>query len=271
MTVSGQIVVFVHVPKTAGTTVLRILEREYGADALLTLYDSTFGDELSTLPAARLAGIRAVAGHFYFGVHQDTSLPCRYFTFLRDPVERIVSHYHFVRGQPDHYLHGAATRLGLREYVEVCGGAEPNNDQTRLLAGRNAAPADGISSPEMLPAAKLNLERHDVVGLTEAFDASLLLLQRSFGWRAPFYRKQNVSRPGRARRLDGATREAIFEYNALDLELYRHARERFEQQLAEAGGERFARQVRRFTRLNTVYGGVHRFGSAAKRRLVPTA
>jgi hypothetical protein len=264
MTVSGQIVVFVHVPKTAGTTVLQILEREYGADALLTLYDSTFGDELSTLPAARLAGIRAVAGHFYFGVHQDTSLPCRYFTFLRDPVERIVSHYHFVRGQPDHYLHGAATRLGLREYVEVCGGAEPNNDQTRLLAGRETASPDGTCTPEMLSVAKRNLDRHDVVGLTEEFDQSLLLLANAFDWRRPYYVKQNVSRrSGSREELDDVTRAAIIACNSLDVELYRYGRELFERQVAEH--EALSRELRTFARANRLYCGLVRLRSAARR------
>jgi hypothetical protein len=259
------VLIFLHLPKTAGSTVVHILEREYGRDAVLPLYDSTFGDEVAELTADQAAHTRVIAGHFYFGVHEHVPGRCRYFTFLRDPVRRIVSHYHFVRGQPKHYLHDAATNMSLGSYVEFCGAAEPNNDQTRLLAGRKTASAEGTCMPEMLPVAKRNLDRHDVVGLTEEFDRSLLLLAHTFGWQRPYYVKQNVSRRrGRRGELDDETRAAILTSNSLDVELYRYGRELFEQQLAEHR-EALSRELRTFVRANGLYGGLVRLRSVARR------
>lgn len=259
------VLIFLHLPKTAGSTVVRILEREYGSDAVLPLYDSTFGDEVAELAADEAARTRAIAGHFYFGVHEHVPGRCRYFTFLREPIGRIVSHYHFVRGQPKHYLHEAATSMSIASYVEFCGDAEPNNDQTRLLAGRETAPPDGTCTPEMLPVAKRNLDRHDVVGLTDEFDRSLLLLAQAFGWRRPYYVKENVSRRGRRREeLDDETRGAIVARNALDVELYRYGRELFERQVAEHD-EALSRELRTFVRANGLYGGLVRLRSVARR------
>ena len=141
--------------------------------------------------------------------------------------------------------------MTLEEYVESCGAAEPNNDQTRLLAGRELATADGSWSPEMLPAAVHNLDEHFAVGLTERFDASLIAMRELLGWRRPFYVSRNVgTRPNDVLHAD--TRELIAAYNALDVELYRHARERFELQIARRGRS-FARRVRTFSRLNALY------------------
>jgi hypothetical protein len=261
------ILIFLHLPKTAGSTLLRILERQYGSDAVLGLYESTFGDEVATLTPEQRGSTRVIAGHFYFGVHQHLWGPWSYLTFLRDPVERVVSHYHFVRRQPEHYLYEAALAMSLPEYVRFCGEAEPNNDQTRLLAGGAMASGDGTSAPAMLPAAKRNLDSHAAVGLTEAFDASLVLMRRVLGWGRPFYVSQNVGEQRSAiQSVSADEREVIRTYNALDVELYRHACERFGRDVA-AQGDAFAREVRMFRSLNPLYGRLQGLTSARVRRL----
>ena len=262
------ILVFLHIPKTAGSTLVSFLEREYGPGAVLDLYDSTFGDEVAALTPEEIGRIRVVAGHFYFGVHERLPGPCHYLTFLRDPVERVVSHYRFVQRQPEHYLHEAASTLSLPEYVRSCGTAEPNNDQTRLLAGRKLASGDGGSSRAMLPLAKRNLDRHAVIGLTEAFDASLLLMRRVFDWSRPFYVSRNIG--DRRELVDPDTRELILSHNELDAELYRYGRERFENEIREQG-EAFARELRVFRGLNRVYGRTRTLTSAARARRSPAS
>jgi hypothetical protein len=251
-----EILIFLHIPKTAGSTVVHVLEQQYGLEGLLKMYDSTFGDEVAALSDEELSRTRAIVGHFYFGLHNRLPRPCRYLTFLREPVERVVSHYEFARRRPEHYLHQQASTMSLPDYVRFCGAAEPNNDQTRLLADREMASTDGTCSPAMLSAAKRNLGLHAAVGFTEEFDTSLVLMRRVFGWRRPFYVRHNV----RGRRLDeplpGHVREVIEVHNSLDIELYRHARDRFRDLVAEQG-ERLDREVRVFRQLNALYGRLH--------------
>jgi hypothetical protein len=261
----GDLLVFLHLPKTGGSTVVRILEREYGRDAVLGLYDAV--DLAGGLTEDDLAGARVIVGHFPFGVVARLPRPATYMTFLRDPVERVVSHYRFARRHPDHYLHELASTQGLADYVRACGEAEPNNDQTRLLAGDGSSSGDGGSSPELLARAKLNLERHAAVGLTEAFDASLVVMRRIFGWRRPLYAPVNVSRPDRAGTgpLPAVVREAIDAHNALDRELYGHAQQLFAEQVARHGA-RFESELRAFRRLNAVHRRLHSFASFSGRR-----
>lgn len=93
----------------------------------------------------------------------------------------------------------------------------------------------------------------EVVGLTERFDESILLLQRAFGWRRPFYEKKNVGAVRRQKdELPAATRDLIARHNALDLELYEFARDRFEKSIAQLGAN-FPSDLRRFRRMNSYY------------------
>jgi len=252
------VLVFVHVPRTAGTTFTGILERLYGRDAMLELYGSGPGEALEALGPERAAGIRVVVGHVAYGVHEELPWPCRYVTFLRDPVDRIVSHHRYVRSRPDHYLHEAAARMSLAEYVESCGPYEPNNDQTRLWAGVERGP----SEPEMLPVAKGNLAGA-VVGLTHRFDASIVLMRRLLGWRLPFYVPRNVTGRGSDEAdLEPEVRDLIVARNALDVELFSFAAERFERQIGRLGPG-FGWEVRAFRALNALYRGARRPGSGA--------
>lgn len=252
------LVLFMHLPRTAGTTFVQILERQYGPNGVLRAYDVAPGAAWRALPDERRSEIRAVVGHFAYGAHEGLPPGSRYLSFLRDPVERVVSHYRYVRAQPDHYLHESATGLTLAEYVESCGANEPNNDQTRLWAGAE----HGACSPELLPVAKANLEGA-VIGLTAEFDASVMLIRRLLGWRLPLYVPRNAAgRRSPVPGLDADVRELILARNALDLELYAFAAERFENRVREAG-RRFGRDVSAFRALNALYRGFHRSRSLA--------
>lgn len=232
----------------------RVLERQYGSSGVFTLFDSCFGEELAALSQSELEQINVLTGHLYFGVHTYLPRPVSYFTILRDPVERVISHYYYVLHEPQHYLFPLAQKVSLREYVIACGSAEPNNNQTRLLAGRDLLPDDGSCMPEMLPVAQENLRKHfRLIGLTEDFDRSLILMKKAFGWRNPYYNRQNVSRDRPLKtELSAETLETIRSYNELDLQLYQCAKESFQNLLAKQG-DSFEHEVSLFRKLNRVY------------------
>jgi hypothetical protein len=139
--------------------------------------------------------------------------------------------------------------MSLEDYVRSGIALETDNSQIRALSGDRAA-AFGGCTPEMLAQAKRNIEAHfTVTGLTERFDESLILLKRAFGWSNVHYVRANVS-PRKDPVPPGALR-AIEEQNALDLELYRWATERFDAAIAADAG--FADEYARFRRSNALY------------------
>lgn len=190
------------------------------------------------LPDGRRAGIRLIHGtHIEYGIGETLSLPVATFTMLREPVNRALSHYYFSKekrlppddpGLPGH----------MTDHVEA-------NLQTRLLAGPQDM--DALLPPgEMLARARQNLRACAAVGLTERFDESLLLYQKAFGWRRPYYRIQNVGRtrpPKEA--MPAEILRGIEDENRLDAALYETARELFEAGV-RGYGPNFKRDLRRF-------------------------
>lgn len=99
-----QTVVFVHIPKTAGTTLHLVIERQYHPRKVVSIYtDEENADQINRLqnfPATQKQKIKVIKGHTFFRWHQLLSQPCAYFTLLRNPIERFISNYYFLLMQP---------------------------------------------------------------------------------------------------------------------------------------------------------------------------
>ncbi len=154
----------------------------------------------ASLPEAERARLRLIMGHMTFGLHEALPRPSTYVTLLREPLALIVSQYHHVRRHEGHILHEAAQEYpDLASYVRSGISLEMDNSQTRAFAGDSTTPFGGCTQA-MLDRAKANLaDAFSVVGLTERFDESLVLMERAFGWTKLRYVTVNVD-PGRSRR-----------------------------------------------------------------------
>ena len=246
--------IFLHIPKTAGTTLHRIIDRQYPPEARHWITRHDVGVEaFKRLPLSHRAALRMVRGHIPFGVHEYIPRPARYWTILRRPIERLISYYYFVQREPEHYLYDYANTPGmtLRRYLEERVSLQTDNFQTRLISGIWTDVGYGECDEATLGLAKKNLEEHfALVGLTERFDESLMLLKRTFGWGDVFYKRRNVTE-GRPRReaLPAETVAVLRAHNQLDLELYAFAKELFEKQVRDRGPF-FALSVKRFQLVN---------------------
>ena len=247
-------VVFLHIGKTGGTTLRRVLRRQYPESEMMVVRararprEETLAD-FAKLPEVERARPRLILGHTVFGLHELVPRPSTYITLLRRPVSLVLSQYGFVRRTPGHRHHQAAQGMGLEEYLASGLAQEMNNSQTRALAGAVDVPY-GENPPELLELAKRNVEEHfRVVGLTERFDESLVLFGLAFGWSRLSYVRANVA----SKRVvpSPAGLAEIERLNALDLELYDWAEQRL--QAAIDREPRFAAAYARFERRNRLY------------------
>lgn len=251
-------VIYLHVPKAAGTTLNNVIQRQYPRGTVFILNGQrphVGWAEFQRLPEGERARFRVVLGHMTFGLHEHLPQPCTYVTILRDPVERLISMYYYVLQKPLHYLYTTVTtrRMSLADFVRSGLSPEIDNCQTRLLAG---APVFGVGpgfaecSGEMLEQAKANLQQFAVVGLCEQFDESLLLLKHTLGWKFPLYQRENVTRGRPVREsISEEELELIAAHNQWDIELYMHAKNLFEQLIARQGSA-FYRELAAFRWLN---------------------
>jgi hypothetical protein len=254
-TQTQQTVIFLHIPRTAGTTLNRIIDRHYRKDFIYTLWIDGSLDVFKELNSTRRSEIRVLRGHAGFGLHKFVPGTAAYFTILRNPIERAISYYYFIRRTPHHYCYDLATSddMDLKGFLESKADPMADNAQTRLIAGLETGQEIGFGecTEELLEAAKRNLrENISVVGLTEEFDTTLLLLRKAFGWQRLFYARQNVSvnRPPK-RALSQATLHAITDTNTLDLKLYQYAQELFKEQVRQQEAS-FANEVAAFQAAN---------------------
>jgi len=274
------LILFIHIPKTAGNTMRAILRRQYGRAASLETHwgpdmppvphlvltadipylTPWYKDRIQPgqpwypeplplaaqrfqgLPEERRCQIRVIRGHMTFGLDHYLPGPTAYFTLLRHPVDHVLSAYYYS-------THQVPPVAGLYEQITA---RIEGNMQTWIMAG----PHDRDVQPppdEMLEQARHNLGACAVVGLTERFDETLLLLRRAFGWRWPFYAHRNVNkkRPP-ASAIPAEVRHRIEADNALDVALYAAACERFEALIA-AYGPSFQRDLRLFRTLNAAW------------------
>src|ERR1044071_1730256 len=275
---------FLHIPKAAGTTLHSVIERQFQPAVTYTIpgADSPQGiKEFIELPPEQRAKIRLLKGHMPYGLHKYLSVPATYITMLRDPVDRVVSHYYFVRRSPgvSHHSEVSSGRMGLDDFVRERASIGANNDQTRLISGVEKvnrklwSGGEGVNEEpgdtDILEIAKANIRDHFThVGLAENFDESLLLLRRRLGWRNVYYVKQNVTK-GRLskRQVPRETLSLIEKHNELDMALYEYARARFEEEIKEQGTG-FASELRRFQRNNKVYAAAWR-GYLLTRSTIP--
>jgi len=232
-------VIFLHVPKTAGTTLHHILERCYPRNQICSFKDPNYRSELENfqkLSTETREAYRLIKGHLSFGFHRHLPGRSTYITFLREPVARALSFYHYARSHPEHYLYPLLgddhvdLKILLRQRTPTT--HELFNLQTSMVAGDEWDDPERPADRAALERAKQNLRSHfDVVGLTEEFDTSLGLLRRRFGWKVRFYTRKNVTRrKDQIDNLDPETHSLVREANALDIELYQFARELFDAQ-----------------------------------------
>jgi hypothetical protein len=231
---ADRLVIFLHLPKAAGSTLTRVIGQQYrrgeirnlgGKDRAVALQEAA---DLTRPPAQ----IRIITGHVPFGVHRAVHGEFTYITLLRDPVDRLLSHFHFARQLASHPMHGdiASGKLTVLDVARRLA-----NMQTRYLAGPDAE-ADNASDAARLARAKENLSNHfSVAGVVERFDEALMLMQRRLGWKVRAFTNSNVGRARSKKAADAGERAAIRALNPQDQELYEWVAARFEEDLAREG------------------------------------
>ena len=220
---------FLHLPKTAGMTLRSILERVYAEHGVEFLTNK--GGELRAFAQRPLEARRRVAllgGHIPWGA--QAAIPgARAITVLRDPVERVISFYHFTKRAPNTLHHTAINEGGLTLADCVESGLLDGelNLQTTMLGDRRAPTPDAL-----LASAKRNLRACAAFGLAERFTESMEYMARELNWPEVDWESRNVTqgRP-RAADLDTGLVDRIRAGAALDAALHADAVELFERRV----------------------------------------
>lgn len=235
---------FTHIPKTAGKLITDIVEKQFAEEErFLFLFDDTFYDEYKKQRGTeRYQKLRFFAGHLSYDLIELVA-PDYTFTFLRDPVDRVLSSYFYWRqvhiNDKTTDFDGNLCDLIVREvdweddlmrhlHSPYTGKSlELLNAQTWQIASNlyNRQPWTEI---EILKRAKKHLDSFDFVGIYEDLESDIIALFQEQGWPVPsnFHRVNRTEERKQISELSPGILKAIRSANQLDIELYNYALER---------------------------------------------
>lgn len=212
----------VHLPKTAGKSFQAALRTRFG-DSLIedygTLPMNTPGYERNRAAIEAglrnadhdFAGVECIHGHFLPVKYLLMSVrrPVRFVTWMRDPVQRLLSNYHYwqrtYRPDASPTLHRRVVEEGW-SLERFCLGEEMRNMYAQFLWG---FPAENL----------------DFIGITEFYDDDLAYFARRYLGVAVEPQRVNVGR-GAAYDVNEDLRARTEAFHERDVELYRRALDR---------------------------------------------
>jgi hypothetical protein len=228
----SEAVYFLHIEKTAGTSVHKfLLDRLSKTD----LCPARLIDHLEGTSAESLRPYRVFSGHFTGGLADFLGLPLKTVTLLRDPVQRSISQYAHIRRDPLAEHHELAQGLSLREFC-LHPATQPliQDYQARCLAGeaqdvpfrqvvRANMPRSDFEREQLLRRARARLADCAAVGVTEHLTATWQAFCSALGleWSgtAP-YENPSYNRP---KTIDRETLTIIRDLTQCDAILHKEA------------------------------------------------
>jgi hypothetical protein len=216
----------VHMPKTAGMSFRATLEEHYGegfaydyadyplAHAPIDRHRRVLQASLEAL-GREFSATECIHGHFLPVKYLllGDKLDCRYVTWMREPVARLVSHYHywFRTYDPESDLTSPLHRRVVEEGWSLeafCLSPELRNVYSQYLWG-------------------FPIQRLDFVGITEFYDEDLHDFSMAFlggDTQARQLNQRDIAVDGAGLdELPAETRAAVEKFHAADIDLYRVA------------------------------------------------
>jgi len=249
------LVYFLHIPKTAGTSLVNILENQFNYNCI---YRETIYPELFKNFPSNLSDYKLIRGHFGYWITKLLTKKPIILTMLRNPREQIISLFNhqlraFKKGDKyslikknhknitdvlkdpklilnfrNHHIRHLTLDIDVPRRTNSL--REDNHEVMKTLRPKLNSNSQG----ELLEIAKDRLKNLTFFGLTEKFEETLQLLYYTFAWYpVRTVPKLNINPNKSEENLSSETEDLIQKYTKEDQELYEFAEPIFESRYSE--------------------------------------
>lgn len=221
-------ILFHHIPKCGGSTIQSYLRKHYPQKVIFLTDGFTPMQSVKYfkfLPEAGRHSYYLIAGHrtheLLNYVHPETiKLVC-----FRDPVDRIISHYFYVKQNKNHYLHDRVVKseIKLKDYASLSLSGELRNLYTTYFSGFSIQEAELKPELSVYLAAKTILEQYNIIGFQDNLPELVKKIRNLAHLNQPFINQfinKSASRP-RLKEIDENAKKEIAKVNFMDIQLYK--------------------------------------------------
>lgn len=222
--------IFFHMPKTAGNSISEMLGTIYGDK-----YRKASPKEvLDMVEHGTIGSYRALLGHYRLCdvFYERLKININQYVVIREPVDRVISQYYFLRGREDHALHQKALTYSLEDILrsdDMIYEMGMSDFQTQVLSSFLRSGNRKL----MFAYAKARLtDAFTFFSLYEELPTLIKVCSDRLGWPEMDLPVLNVSqnRPSKEE-LPTNTLKMIEDRNQLDIRLYQYATEVYREQM----------------------------------------
>ena len=269
MNIRKDLFIHLHIPKTGGTTLRDIIQRQYRAEKILMIPKLEESENiLKEVSTSQINQLKLIQGHLKYGLHNHFHRRAKYFAIIRDPINRVLSTYYYVLSQKNNPQNLSTSNNQMTIYDFVQSGVNPFliNGQTQLISGKTGEIDNPIiESEELFSLAKENIENDFLfLGITEMFDETILILKNMLGWHMPYYSIANrTKKKPNYDAVNPTIISFIKEHNQLDIKLYNITKTSLLNRIAEEN-DIFQNRINKFKKINRLLNPLFSYSRAIR-------